>query len=294
MRASSRSVVRGERIVAMVTACVVLVLFAGGVWATRHGSSDGGPVALASPSAPPALQPTMAAAGAAPAPEVASALPRESAVSPAAGDGAQTEAPSPAPQASGGGQQTQTPSTMPSRTAATPSATPTPKPTRSRTSPPTPTPTKTAPAADVPDAPFIVVQGKVKKKTYLTVRHLKKMNVFTGDYFSRGTEPPAATNTFVGVRLADILRTAGLKADAGKVDVRAADDYSASFTLRQVKAAWLDETRPGVRLPVIIAWSEDGVAYTGDHPFRLVMGQAVEGHYNRQYWVSYVVAITVQ
>ena len=63
--------------------------------------------------------------------------------------------------------------------------------------------------------------------------------------------------------------------------------------MRQVSAAYLDETRPGVTLPMIIAWSEDGVAYTGDHPFRLVMGQAVEGDYNRQYWVRIVVSITV-
>jgi len=64
--------------------------------------------------------------------------------------------------------------------------------------------------------------------------------------------------------------------------------------MRQVTANYIDETRPGVTLPMIIAYSEDGVPYTGDHPFRLVMGQSVEGDYNRQYWVRIVVAVEVE
>ena len=146
----------------------------------------------------------------------------------------------------------------------------------------------------MPTAAHLVVKGKVAKTTYFTLKQLKKMRTFSGDYFSRGKEPePVATNAFVGVRLTDILKAAGVKKTASRVTILAADDYSASFSMRQVTAAYLDETRPGVTLPMIIAWSEDGVAYTGDHPFRLVMGQAVEGDYNRQYWVRIVVSITV-
>lgn len=120
------------------------------------------------------------------------------------------------------------------------------------------------------------------------------MNTVSADYFSRGKDPKESTTAFVGVRLIDILNVAGLSSDAKRVTVTAADDYSASFTLRQVQANYIDETRPGVSLPMIIAYSEDGADYTGDHPFRLVMGQSVAGDYNRQYWVRIVVSITVQ
>ena len=146
----------------------------------------------------------------------------------------------------------------------------------------------------MPTAAHVMVKGKVKKTTYFTLKQLKRLRTFSGDYFSRGKEPePVATNAFVGVRLTDILKAAGVRKTASRVTILAADDYSASFSMRQVSAAYLDETRPGMTLPMIVAWSEDGVAYSGDHPFRLVMGQAVEGDYNRQYWVRIVVSITV-
>ena len=146
----------------------------------------------------------------------------------------------------------------------------------------------------MPTAAHLVVKGNVAKTVYFTLKQLKKLRTFSGAYFSRGKEPePTATNAFVGARLTDILKAAGVKQTASRVTILAADDYSASFSIRQVGADYLDETRPGVTLPMIIAWSEDGVAYTGDHPFRLVMGQAVEGDYNRQYWVRSVVSITV-
>jgi DMSO/TMAO reductase YedYZ molybdopterin-dependent catalytic subunit len=184
-------------------------------------------------------------------------------------------------------------STTPS-TPGTTVASRTPKPKPKKTSKPAKTPKPTKTASSVPTAAHIVVTGKVATTTYFTLKQLKKMRVFSGDYFSKGKEPePTATNSFVGVRLTDILKAAGVKESASKVTILAADDYSASFTMRQVRAEYIDETRPGVTLPMIIAWSEDGTAYTGDHPFRLVMGQAVEGDYNRQYWVRLVISVTV-
>lgn len=160
------------------------------------------------------------------------------------------------------------------------------KPTKAPT--PTPTPSRTV------AAPCFTVGGKVARTTTFTVAQLKAMATFSGTYFSRGKDPKEATNTFVGVRLIDILKAAGRAADAARVTVTAADGYSAGFSLRQVTADYIDETRPGVTLPMIVAYSEDGIPYTGAHPFRLVMGQAVEGDYNRQYWVRLVTTITVQ
>jgi DMSO/TMAO reductase YedYZ molybdopterin-dependent catalytic subunit len=120
------------------------------------------------------------------------------------------------------------------------------------------------------------------------------MRTVAADYFSRAKDPKEATNAFVGVRLTDILAVARPARDARRVTIKASDAYSAGFTLRQVKADYIDETRPGVVLPMIIAYSEDGIAYTGANPFRLVMGQALEGDYNRQYWVRMIVSITVE
>jgi hypothetical protein len=294
MGASPDSIVKRERVVMIVVAVVIAVLIAGGALAAGRGSTEGESAAASpSPSMTPTAATTLAAVEQAAAPGT-QASPTAGLESPAA-----SETPAEPTQPTQPTQAQQVPAaratSAPSSTA-TPRAasTPSPSPTRTRKpkAKPTPKPTKTASA--VPSAAHIVVRGKVTKKKYFTVRQLKKMDVFSGDYFSRGKEPPELTSSFVGVRLIDLLTAAGINKDATKVDVLAADDHSASFSLRQVKAAWIDETRPGVTLPMIIAWSEDGVAYTGDHPFRLVMGQAVEGDYNRQYWVRTVVSLTVQ
>lgn len=138
------------------------------------------------------------------------------------------------------------------------------------------------------------MSGKVARKTYFTVARLKKMKTVSAKYFSRGKDPKEETNAFVGVRLSDILNVAGLSGDAKKVTVTASDAYSASFTIRQVKASYIDETRPGVDLPMIIAYAQDGKAYAGGNPFRLVMGQSMEGDYNRQFWVKMVVTVAVE
>jgi len=159
-----------------------------------------------------------------------------------------------------------------------------------RSSSPTPAPTRTANVS----APSFVVKGAVAKTTSFTVAQLKRMTTVAANYFSRGKDPKETTTAFVGVRLTDILNAAGVSSGASRVTVTASDAYSASFTMRQVGADYVDETNPGVKLPMIIAYSEDGAEYTGVHPFRLVMGQTVSGDYNRQYWVKMIVAITVE
>ena len=166
--------------------------------------------------------------------------------------------------------------------------TPTPRATATRKAKPSPSATPSA-------APYFTVVGNVAQTTTFTVAQLKKMNTVSATYFSRGGQPTTETETpFVGVRLIDILNAAGLASDASRVTVTGADNYSATFTLAQVEANYIDETRPGVVLPMIIAYSESGKQYTGDHPFRVVMGETVAGEYNRMFWVYIVKTITVQ
>ena len=150
-------------------------------------------------------------------------------------------------------------------------------------------------AASRSHRPSFTVTGKVAHTTTFTVARMKKMRTVSATYFSIGGHPTTKESTpFVGVRLIDILKAAGLRRRARSVTVLAADNYSAHFTLQQVRANYIDQTRPGVRLPMIIAYSQDGRRYRGPHPFRLVMGQAVPGEYNRMYWVKIVTTITVQ
>jgi DMSO/TMAO reductase YedYZ molybdopterin-dependent catalytic subunit len=289
MAASPESIIKRERVVILVSAVVVVALIAGGAWASGRGLSS------RSQTAPPvSASPAAASAPATLAAMDETASPAASPTTAPAGETPKAER-TPAAKATAAGTRTPAPQRT-SAVATTSTRTPTPTPTKTRksTPKPTPTPTKTASVSTVPSAPHFLVKGKVAKKTYFTVKQLKKMRTFSGDYFSRGKEPPTATTAFVGVRLSDILKAAKLKKTASKVTILAADDYSASFSLTQVKASYIDETRPGVKLPMIIAWSEDGAAYTGAHPFRLALGQTVDGDYNRQYWVKIVVSITVQ
>ena len=277
----------------VVSAVVVLAAITGAAWATgRPPGPAERAAASASPSPASSLQAMPAAVEQTPAPGTPASPAAQPSATPTTEAPAVSAEPAPEPEI------TPTPRSAftPTARATASATTPTPRPTKTRkplsTPKPTPKPTRTASA--VPTAAHLVVKGKVAKATYFTLKQLKKLRTFSGYYFSRGKEPePVATNAFAGVRLSDILKAAGVKKTASRVTILAADDYSASFSMRQVTAAYLDETRPGVTLPMIIAWSEDGVAYTGDHPFRLVMGQAVEGDYNRQYWVRTVISVTV-
>jgi len=157
---------------------------------------------------------------------------------------------------------------------------------------PTTTFTTARRAAGRSSRPRFTVRGKVAHTTNFTVARLKKMRTVSATYFSIGGHPTTKERTaFVGVRLIDILKAACLERGAKSVTVVAADHYSATFTLQQVKANYIDQTRPGVHLPMIIAYSEGGRPYTGRHPFRLVKGQAVAGEYNRMYWVKIVTSV---
>ena len=69
-----------------------------------------------------------------------------------------------------------------------------------------------------------------------------------------------------------------------------ADGYSVSFTMSEIRSKFVDETVPGKALYMILAWEEDSLAI----PLMLVMGQSIEGEYNRQFWVREVITIEVR
>ena len=54
-------------------------------------------------------------------------------------------------------------------------------------------------------------------------------------------------------------------------------------------AVYINEQDPSAALSMILAWSEDGAPCA----LRLVMGQQIEGEYNRTYWTRGIVSIEV-
>ncbi|MDR1802432.1 MAG: molybdopterin-dependent oxidoreductase [Treponema sp.] len=84
---------------------------------------------------------------------------------------------------------------------------------------------------------------------------------------SRGEE---STNTYTGVKLADVLRAVGVSDFTG-LSIIAADDFSVSYT-RDLALA--DDT--------LIAWEVDGEAYTTEPPLRMAPKQGVGNQYIRQ------------
>lgn len=206
--------------------------------------------------------------------------------------------------------------TEPEETPAAPSETPSPEPTEAEPSPtptepeelPSPEPTEEpspesseepSPEPALPyseetaDTVLHVCGAGVDRDYYFTMSELQSLGgSFYDSYFSRGKEPPEDTNTFEGIIVSYLLdNVVSLTSDARKVQFVAADGYGSSFSLSQIRAAYLDETDLSKTLYMILAWSQDGDYLGGS--LRLVMGQSVEGEYNRQYWARDVVTLQV-
>ena len=84
---------------------------------------------------------------------------------------------------------------------------------------------------------------------------------------SRGEEN---TNIYTGVKLADVLKAAGVS-DFSSLSIIASDDFSVSYT-RDLALA--DDT--------LIAWEIDGVTLTTDPPLRMAPKQGVGNQFIRQ------------
>lgn len=144
------------------------------------------------------------------------------------------------------------------------------------------------------------IQGKVGKPISLNLDDLKAMNdiIFKGSFYSLNNFGTTAHTEFKGVNLWSLLNSkAEILDDASKIRIIATDGYEMNFTVAEVKRQdYIDETDDSVKLPMIIAWEENGEEYDLDDglPFKLVIGQKEAGDINKPQWVSNIEKIVVE
>jgi DMSO/TMAO reductase YedYZ molybdopterin-dependent catalytic subunit len=147
---------------------------------------------------------------------------------------------------------------------------------------------------------LLKITGKVAYEMTITLDELKSMDaiVVEEDFYSKNSSGTTGHTKFKGVNLWLLLEEwAGIDAKASKVTVLANDGYKMTFTIEQVmKQDYLDETAPDKKLPMIIAWEENGIEYNPEDgpPYQLVVGQIVPGDFNKFQWVTMVVSIVVE
>lgn len=152
----------------------------------------------------------------------------------------------------------------------------------------------------VQEGPLLKVEGKVSTQLSLDLSQLKSMDslVYSADYYWLNSFGSTGHTSFKGVRLWGLLsEKAGLGSDAQTVRIVATDGYEMTFTVDQIKKQdYIDETDESKKLPVIVAWQEDGTQYDPDKgpPYKLVMGQKQAGDVNKPQWVSNIDRIIVE
>lgn len=144
------------------------------------------------------------------------------------------------------------------------------------------------------------IEGSVGKEMALSVDGLKalKKHVFKGEFYSINNFGTTSYTEFKGINLWSLLKEeAQISPNATQVTIIAIDGYKMEFTIEAVmRQDYLDETRPDVKLPMIIAWEENGEEYDQDEgsPFKLVIGQKEPGDVNKPQWVSKIDKIIVK
>ncbi|NLY66532.1 MAG: molybdopterin-dependent oxidoreductase [Tissierellia bacterium] len=156
---------------------------------------------------------------------------------------------------------------------------------------------KEEPAAVDPNA--LKIEGKVSNPLAFSLKELKGMGdlIFEGDYYSINNFGTKQHTRFKGVKLWGLLEKAQVASDATKVRIVATDGYEMEFTIDEVKKQdYIDETNPSVKLPIIIAWEENGVEFDSDDgpPFKLIVGQKEPGDVNKPKWVSNIDKVIVE
>lgn len=146
---------------------------------------------------------------------------------------------------------------------------------------------------------ILKVEGKVGNPLSLTLDELKAMEnlIFEGDFYSLNNFGTTQHTRFKGVKLWRLLEKAQIASDAAKVRIVATDGYEMEFTVDEVKRQdYIDETNPDVKLPMIIAWEENGQEYDVEEgpPYKLVVGQKEPGDINKPQWVSNIDRIIVE
>lgn len=157
---------------------------------------------------------------------------------------------------------------------------------------PEPEPEPTPEPYSVPseDTILTVYGASLSRDWYFSLADLMELGGTVGaDYFSRGKEPQEATNYFVGISVSYLLEQVIGAWDLSKAVFIAGDGYTAGHSRSAIDAAYINEQDPSASLSMILAWSEDGAPCA----LRLVMGQQIEGEYNRTYWTRDIVSIEV-
>jgi hypothetical protein len=179
----------------------------------------------------------------------------------------------------------------------TPDPTPAPAPESTPASDPTPAPTPDPTPAPDPYSvqtagTILTVRGSaLDREWYFSLSDLQSMGgTFSGDYFSLGKEPVEMTNSFTGIRVSYLLEQIMGISTYKKATFTASDGYAGSWSRGMVNSMLMNEKDPSASLPMILAWTEDGAPCS----LRLVMGQQLEGEYNRTNWVRSVVTIEVK
>lgn len=144
------------------------------------------------------------------------------------------------------------------------------------------------------------IQGKVSNELSLSLEELQAFTDigFSGTFYSLNNFGTTDHTDFKGVNLWLLLRDkAGVSDSATTVKVIAVDGYEVEFSIDQVKRSdYIDETNQDVKLPVIIAWQENGENYSINDgpPYKLVIGQKEPGDINKPQWVSNIDKIIVE
>lgn len=156
------------------------------------------------------------------------------------------------------------------------------------------------PVTEEQNANTLKITGKVTYEMTITLDELKSLDdiIVEEDYYSVNTFGTKGHTRFKGANLWYLLdQYAGIKEDASSITVLATDGYKVKFTIEQImKQDYIDETDPNKKLPVIVAWEENGVAYDPEDgaPYKLAVGQIAPGDLNKPQWVSMIDSIIIE
>lgn len=148
--------------------------------------------------------------------------------------------------------------------------------------------------------PTLNIKGLVAENLSLDLQTLKGMSSYLveADYFALNSFGTKAHFKFKGVSLWPLLsEVAKIQSTATQVTLVATDGYQMTFSLSQVqKQDYMDETDSSKKLPMIIAWEENGKPYDPEEgpPFKLVVGQIEPRDVNKPQWVSNIDSIIVE
>jgi len=144
------------------------------------------------------------------------------------------------------------------------------------------------------------VEGHVEKPLALSLDELKAMKnlIYSETFYSLNSFGTTEYTDFKGIKLWQLLEEkAHILEGAKTVKIVAIDGYNVSFTIHEVKRMdYIDETNQNLKLPIIIAWEENGEEYNPEEgpPYKLIIGQKEPGDVNKPQWVRDIDVIIVE